>query len=88
MIAEHIKAAIIALLAVDGGATDAERESVQLALTGRRPNGAVVRIAEAAKTLGVHRNTIHNWIASGKLVPVTGANGKNIGVTEASLAAV
>ena len=86
MIAEHIKAAIIALLAVDGGATDAERESVQLALTGRRPNGAVVRIAEAAKVLGVHRNTIYGYIKSGRLEPVAGNGSKTVGVTEASLA--
>jgi transposase len=88
MIAEHIKVAVLALLAADAGATDVERERVKLALTGTRPNGAIIRTAKAAEMLGVHSHTIHNWVKSGKLVAVTGANGKMIGVTEASLAAV
>ena len=88
MIAHHIQAAILALLAVDAGATDADKERVQLAMGGARPHGAVIRTSEAARILGVHQNTIHNWIKSGRLVPVKGANGKAIGVTEASLAAV
>jgi excisionase family DNA binding protein len=28
---------------------------------------AYVTVGEAAKLLGVHRNTVHNWIRSGRL---------------------
>lgn len=86
MIAEYTRAAILALLAVDAGATDAEKERVTIALTGTRPHGAIVRIADAARTLGVHRNTIYKLMRSGKLVAVKGTGDKAIGVTEESLA--
>lgn len=88
MFADHIKCAILALVEIDEGATDAERERVRLALTDARPRGRTIRIAEAAGMLGVHRNTILNWIASGKLVGVKGGGSKWFGVTEQSLAAV
>ena len=86
MIADHIKCAILALVNIDEGATDAERERVRLALTDARPNGRTIRTKEAAAILGVHVNTILNWARSGRLVGVKGGGGKYIGVTEASLA--
>lgn len=86
MIAGYTRAAILALLAVDAGATDAEKERVTEALGGIKPYG-YVRIADAANKLGVHRNTIHRMIKSGKLKPVMGAYGhRALGVTEDSLA--
>lgn len=88
MISDHIKNAIIALVNVDTNATDAERQSVMLALTGVRPNGRMIRTREAAKIIGVHPNTIANWIAQGKLTAVRGPTGKVVGVTEASIAAI
>lgn len=86
MMAECTKAAILALLAVDAGATDAEKERVTIALTGARSKGAIVRIADAAKMLRVHRNTIYGYIKAGRLEPVAGNGSKTVGVTEASLA--
>lgn len=88
MISEHIKCAIIALVNVDSNATDAERQSVVLALSGVRPNGRLVKIREAARIVGVHPNTIANWITQGKLTAVRGPTGKVVGVTEASIAAI
>lgn len=86
MISEHTKAAIIALINIDADATDAERERVRISLTGVRPHGRTIRIAEAARILGVHRNTISNWISSGRLTGVRGGGRQYIGVTEESLA--
>ena len=86
MIGYHTKLAIVALVNVDEGATEDEREMVRRALEGVRPQGRTVRPREAARLLGVHRNTVMNWIRSGKLQPVRGATGKVVGVTEASLA--
>lgn len=88
MMSEWAQAAIIAIANVDPAATDAERERIRVAMQGTRPHGATVRITAAAKLLGVHRNTIYNWIKCGRLTPVTGADGKTIGVTETSLAKV
>ena len=42
----------------------------------------VVRIGQLADQLGVHRNTIRNWIRSGKL-PARSMSGKRYLVTEA-----
>ena len=86
MIAPHIKSAILALVHIDDGATDAERERVRLALTDARPNGRTIRIKDAAAMLGVHSNTVKRWVAEGRLVGVKGGGGRTIGVTEASLA--
>lgn len=88
MISEHIKGAIIALINVDTGATETERERVKLALTDARPNGRTIRIREAAKMIGVHRNTINNWVTAGRLVAVRGPTGKVVGITEASIATI
>ena len=88
MIAAHVRAAIVALLEVDAGATEAERERVTIALGGARPRGATVGIREAARMLGVHRNTIGNWIRSGRLDAVLDAGGRAMGVTEQSLARI
>ena len=88
MIAEHTKAAIIALINVDPGASDADRQRVTLALSGTRPLGRTIRLREAARIMGVHRNTIANWIRSGRLVPVKGPNGRVFGVAEASITQV
>lgn len=86
MIAEHTKLAILALIHIDDGATDAERERVRLALTAARPNGRTIRIKDAAEILDLHPNTVKKWIASGRLVGVKGRGNRMIGVTEASLA--
>lgn len=86
MIADHTKRAILALVHIDEGATDEERERVRLALTDARPNGRTIRLKDAAEMLGVHRNTIQKWAASGRLVGVRGGGGRMVGVTEASLA--
>lgn len=86
MIADHTKRAILALVHIDEGATDAERERVRLALTDARPNGRTIRIKDAAAMLGVHANTVKKWIAVGRLVGVKGGGGRMIGVTEASVA--
>lgn len=86
MIADHTKRAILALINIDEGATDAERRRVEIALTEARPHGRTIRIKDAAEMLGVHRNTICNWIASGRLVGVKGRGGRIMGVTEQSLA--
>lgn len=88
MIADHIKASIIALINIDEGATESERERVKLALSGARPNGKTIRIREAAKILSVHPNTILNWVSAGRLDAVRGATGRVMGVTEASLATI
>ena len=44
----------------------------------------VIRIGQLADLLGVHRNTIRNWIRSGKL-PARAASGKRYLLREASL---
>ena len=86
MIADHTRRAILALIHIDEDATDAEKMRIENALTDARPHGRTIRIKEAAKMLGVHRNTICNWIASGRLVGVKGGGGRMVGVTEESLA--
>lgn len=88
MISDTTKAAVLALLAVDAGATDSEKERVKIALTDRRPNGRLIRTGDAAKMLDVHPNTVRNWIKSGRLEGVRGGGSRMIGVTEASLAAI
>lgn len=86
MIADNIKCAILALINIDEGATDAERERVRLALTDVRPKGRTIPLHEAAEILGVHRNTIQNWIKCGRLEGVKGRGARMYGVTAASLA--
>ena len=88
MFSDHIKSAVIALINIDTSATEAERQSVLLALTGVLPNGRMVRLKDAAEIIGVHKNTVMNWVAQGKLTAVRGPTGKVIGVTEASIAAI
>lgn len=44
----------------------------------------VVRISQLADKLGVHRNTIRNWIRSGKL-PARAVSGKRYSICEANL---
>lgn len=44
----------------------------------------IIRIGQLADQLGVHRNTIRNWIRSGKL-PARAASGKRYSLCEASL---
>ena len=88
MMSDWAQAAVIAIANVDPQATDADRENIRLAASGTRPRGKTLRIAAAAKVLGVHRNTIHNWIKAGRLDAVKGRDGKTIGVSEASLAKV
>ena len=88
MMSDWAQAAVIAIANVDPQATDADRENIRLAASGTRPRGKTLRIATAAKVLGVHRNTIHNWIKAGRLDAVKGRDGKTIGVSEASLARV
>ena len=64
---EVTKKAIIALVAADEMATDAERESVAAALAGEfRP----LTICEAAERLGVTRPTVYAMIRAAKLVRV------------------
>ena len=88
MIGEATKAAIIALVNVDPGATDAERKSVEAVLSGARPMGRTVRIKDAASLMGVTRRTIANWVRAGRLDAVRHPSGKLAGVSEASLARV
>lgn len=88
MISQPIQIAISALVDADASDTDADRERVKLSLTDLRPNGATIRIADAAKAIGVHKNTVLNWAKSGRLSPVRDAGGRIIGVTQRSVAAV
>lgn len=61
--------AIVALLAVDETATEAERNRVALALSGRY---GVLSVAEAAERLGVSRPTIYRLIKAGYLTRTQG----------------
>lgn len=83
---ESTRMAIIALVNVDKEATEEERSRVVLALTGARPHGRTIRVREAAKILGVHRNTVSAWVKAGRLTAVKGCHGRVVGVTEESLA--
>ena len=86
MISEPIRIAITALVDADASASDADRERVKIALGGMRPDGPTVRIEDAAKALGVHKNTVLNWARAGRLTAVRDAGGRIRGVTQGSVA--
>lgn len=86
MIAEYIKAAIIALIETDDGATDAEREAVVAALAGRRISDRVIPIGVAAKRMGLSRNLVSAYAKAGRLTGVPASRGTRlVGVTEESI---
>ena len=87
MIAEHTKAAIIALLAVDKSATDEEREKVATALRGEIKGPTVYTVKEVCERLGRSRQTVHNLVKAGLLTPVKGGGAKGYctGITAESL---
>ena len=87
MISEHIKSAIIALLAVDTSATDDEREKVAAALRGEIKGPTVLSVREVCERLGRSRQTVHNLVKAGLLVAVKGggAKGYNTGISAQSL---
>jgi transposase len=70
MIGTHTRAAIAALLAVDEGATDDERNRVTVALAGKPK---LLTQTEAARRLGVSRRTVINMIKRGMLVQANGS---------------
>lgn len=70
MIGTHTRAAIAALLAVDEGATDDERNRVTVALAGKPK---LLTQTEAARRLGVSRRTVINMMKRGMLVPANGS---------------
>ena len=70
MIGKHTKAAIAALLAIDEGATEDERNRVTVALSGEPK---LLTQTEAARRLGVSRRTVINMIKRGMLVQANGS---------------
>lgn len=89
MISNHIRDAIIALLATDTAATEEDREAVALAMSGTPADGpAVISFKEVCARLGRSRQTVYNLIRRGLLTPVRGAGmaGYSTGVTASSLA--
>lgn len=88
MISDHTKMAIIALVNIDAAATEPERERVRLALTGARPRGRTIPLAEARRMLGLSANGLRKWIKAGRLEGVKGSGSRYYGVTEESLARV
>lgn len=70
MIGKHTRAAIAALLAIDEGATDDERNRVTVALSGEPK---LLTQTEAARRLGVSRRTVINMIKRGMLAQVKGS---------------
>ena len=87
MIANHIKDAIIALIATDKTATDADRQRVAEALSESPDAPAVVSYTAAGKRLGVSRQTIYDLVKRGKLKSVTGAGeqGRPTGILVSSI---
>lgn len=84
MISEHTRAAIVALLAVDPNATDAEREAVATLMTGESQGPAVLTIKEVCKRLGRTRQTVYNLVKRGMLSAVTNGS-TTAGITLDSL---
>lgn len=85
MIAEHTKAAVLAILAVDSGVTDSERVAIENVMSGRRIHpGGIVTIRNAASRLGVHYNTVLKYVKAGRLNPIMGSGERAIGISEES----
>lgn len=85
MIAAHVKAAVMALLETDGGASGDERAAVMAALEGRPHSARVVTFREAAKRTGLNRNTLRAMCRKGLLRGVAGSGKRMLGIAEASL---
>ena len=85
MIAESTKLAVIALLAADKTATEAERDAVARAMQGEIAGPQILSIKEVAALLQRSRQTVHHLIQKGRLVPVKGAGKYNTGITAESV---
>ena len=87
MLSPHIRDAIIALVATDKNATDADRQRVAEALSESPDAPAVVSYTAAGKRLGCTRQTVHNLVKRGKLKSVSGAGsqGRPTGILVSSL---
>lgn len=83
MFADHTVQTVAAVVGVDKGVTDAERDALMRVLLGfREPTvGRCVRYAEAAKLLGVSVPTIKRLVKAGRLKAVRGAGECAMGVT-------
>ena len=86
MIAPHTRSAILALLAVDDGATENERTRVADALSAQ-DSPVVLSVREVCRRIGRSRQTVHNLVARGLLKAVRGGGEKgcSTGITLASL---
>lgn len=87
MLSPHIRDAIIALVATDQKATDADRQRVAEALSETPDAPAVVSYTDAGKRLGCTRQTISALVKRGKLKSVTGAgaHGRPTGILVSSI---
>lgn len=85
MIGESTKLAVIALLAADKTATEAERDAVARAMRGEIVGPQIMTIQEVADLLKRSRQTIHHLINKGRLVPVKGSGKYNTGITAESV---
>lgn len=86
MIAEHTRKAILALIAVDEGVTDVERQAIAKVLSGIQGEPDVVTVKEVCARLGRSRQTVYKLLAAGLLKPVKSAGKYNSGITAQSLA--
>ena len=86
MIAEHTRKAILALIAVDEGATEVERQAIAKVLSGIQGEPDVVTVKEVCARLGRSRQTVYKLLAAGLLKPVRSSGKYNTGITAQSLA--
>lgn len=87
MISDHTRDAIVALLAIDKTATDAEKQRVAEALSESPDAPAVITYTAAGKRLGCTRQTIYALVKRGKLKSVSGAGaqGRPTGILVSSI---
>lgn len=85
MISETVKAAIVALLAADQTATEAEREAVAKALRGEPTGPQIYSIKETMGIIGRSRQTVYNLLKKGRIVGVRGSGDQYTGITSESL---
>ena len=86
MIATHTRKAILALIAVDEGATEVERQAIAKVLSGIQGEPDILSIKEVCARLGKSRPTVYKLLAAGLLKPVKSSGKYNCGITAESLA--
>lgn len=86
MMSDGTKDMLMRIASMDPGATESELRSIQSFLNGGRERSCpAVRVSDAARRLGVHRNTILRMISIGRLKRVMGSGRRGVGVSAESL---